>query len=261
MPIRNSIIKNLLRQGARKKAATVALATTLTVAPASKALAVDLSKEAALSTHKVANALWAKNQASVVEKYLMGTGAQETWLGKYFDKFKPGGGKVLRQIVKGKPQGVARSVYQLEKPTVTDMVNLYARKYKTQLAETTGFSYTELKTMLSEGTLMKALEKPENIDLSTFLAAMKVKYTERVGYTIPAKFTVEDASRWWGKYYKTGATKAQLEQFKNNYKKFVPKEPSVTNTVGLTNKAMYDKRTQHQIMDTTQKTKHLFNIR
>lgn len=33
------------------------------------------------------------------------------------------------------------------------------------------------------------------------------------------------------------------------------------NTAGLTNKVMHEKRTQHQIMDVREKTKHLFNIR
>lgn len=35
---------------------------------------------------------------------------------------------------------------------------------------------------------------------------------------------------------------------------------SVSNTVGLTNKVMHENRTQHQIMDIWEKTKHLFNI-
>jgi hypothetical protein len=190
----------------------------------------------------------------------MGTAAQETWMGKYFDQHKAGGGKILRQIVGGKPVGVARSVYQLEKPTVQDLVTMYARKYPKELLETTGIEYPQLLEMMKSGQLMKNLEKAEFLDVSTFLAAMKMKYTERVGYTIPEVFSIDDAAKWWGKYYKTGATQKQLQQYKANFSRHVPQMPQIDNTAGLTNNVMHEKRTQHQIQDVQEKTRHLFKI-
>lgn len=129
------------------------------------------------------DSLWAQNQ-------LLGTCAQESKMGTF-----------VKQI-----NGPALGIFQMEPATHNDIWENYL-KYRPKLAEK-----------------IKAIGSPKNLTLilnPKYATAMaRVQYL-RVAEAPPAATDIRGMAYYYKKYYNTPLGKATIEQFMENYKRYV----------------------------------------
>jgi len=100
-------------------------------------------------------------------------------------------GTYIRQI-----NGPALGIFQMEKPTFDWLKNIYGSKYP--IGEFDELEY--------------------NLKLAILLARLRYRIVKE---PLPDANNEEGLARYWKKYYNTPLGKGTIEQFINNYKKYV----------------------------------------
>lgn len=125
------------------------------------------------------------------ENLLLGTCAQESHMGKY-----------LRQV-----NGPALGIFQME-PTTHDDILINYVNYHPEIKDTLGsmtFNYC-------------AKEMVYNLKYATAMCRLHYR---RVTEKLPDPFDVVGLGRYWKRYYNTFEGKGTVEEFVENYRRFV----------------------------------------
>jgi len=159
--------------------------------------------------------------------------------------------------------GPARSVFQIEPTTATDIVQRWA-KNKSQamgaLEEVTGMTRKQLLG-LNRKELVGLLET--NSLFATTVARFKYMMTP---HAIPEGLVAQ--ANYWGRHYQTSNSPKKIQRFITNNKQFTAQIQNAMKgntlregkTAGIVNRVLHQKKTNHAIKNLVKKTLHLFKV-
>ena len=259
---------NMFSRYRRKALVSGALAATLATTPTSVALAKDIGIKAARATqiHTVSSAAtraqkWRDVVDTVVAMTDKNPAARKKAAQMIYETGVHESGFLKNVVQIG--GGPARGITQVERATARDIIQNYA-KYRTGVMDVLSDVANVEKSKLLE---MSGEELGSILENNQAFAAALTRYKyKRVPTPIPE--TMEERASYWAKNYWVGQVKgktpAEIKAMRDKkaaqFIKHNVNFSSQTETVGLTNDVMHNKRTQHQVMDVIEKTKHLFKI-
>lgn len=259
---------NMFSRYRRKALVSGALAATLATTPTSVALAKDIGIKSARATqiHTVSSsATRAQKWRDVVDTVVAMTDKNPAARKKAAQMIYETGvheSGFLKNVVQI-GGGPARGITQVERGTARDIIQNYA-KYRTGVMDVLSDVANVEKSKLLE---MSGEELGSILENNQAFSAALTRYKyKRVPTPIPE--TMEERASYWAKNYWVGQVKgktpAEIKAMRDKkaaqFIKHNVNFSSQAETVGLTNDVMHNKRTQHQVMDVIEKTKHLFKI-